>query len=571
MHFSFCPVSHQEVEPQIHSMDDASATVDEHAVDKPAAATAGYTILTGRRLVVVFTAMLLSQMLTALDQTILATALPRIASEFQAFSLQGWIAAAFILAQTVFVLFFGQLTRIYPAKWILVGSIAIFEIGSLVCGVAQNVNALIAGRAVSGAGAAGMYVAILQVLTQVTRLEDRPRLFGVFGAVFAISSVVGPLIGGAFTDHVTWRWCFFINLPLGGVSITGVTLLLKASPPLGSDPTKRSWADVLKQTRRMDFIGAILSAGAVTCLILALQWGGNTKPWDDKAVIITFVFAGVLTAVYVVWEMRMGERAMIPTAIFRTLAVWAIMLYSLLSRFSMLIFSYYIPIFYQAARHRTATESGIDLLPLMLSLVFTLIIGGQIVGRTGHLWPFLVGSQVVLAIGSGLLYTLTPTTSSAKLIGFQILAGIGIGLGMQNGMMALQAVFVDEPRLIGQATSMGSFVGFLGGTIGLGIAEPVFASELTKKLLAYAPEAPLQVVKESPVAIYTELEPEMISGVVRSYSEALRVVFILGVPVAGISLLATLLIPKTKFQKKGSPKQDAGGGASVDKKSLDGE
>ncbi|KAK7039739.1 major facilitator superfamily domain-containing protein [Favolaschia claudopus] len=371
-------------------------------------------------------------------------------------------------------------------------------------------------------------VAILQVLTQVTRLEDRPRLFGIFGAVFAISSVVGPLIGGAFTDHVTWRWWFFINLPLGGVSIAGVTLLLKASPPR---------------------------------LILALQWGGNTKPWNDKAVIITFVFAGVLTAVYVVWEMRMGEKAMVPTEIFRTLAVWAIMLYPLLSRFSMLIFSYYIPIFYQVPRHRTASESGIDLLPLMLSLVFTLIIGGQIVGRTGHLWPFLVGSQVVLVIGSGLLYTLTPTTSSANsFIGFQILAGIGIGLGMQNGMMALQDVFVDEPRLIGQATSMGSFVGFLGGIICLGIAEPVFASELTKKLLAYAPEAPLQVVKQSPVAIYTELEPEMIAGVVRSCSEALRAVLILGVPVAGISLLATLLIPKTKLQKKGSPKQGAGGG-----------
>ncbi|KAK7039735.1 major facilitator transporter-like protein [Favolaschia claudopus] len=550
-------MSHQDTEP--HAADDASGTVHEKSVEK-AASAGGYTILTGKKLAVVFTAMLLSQMLIALDQTILATALPRIASQFQAFSLQGWVATSFILAQTVFILFIGQMTRIYPAKWILVNSIAIFEIGSLVCGLSHNVNQLIAGRAVSGVGAAGMFVAMFQVLTQVTRLEDRPRLFGMFGAVFAISSVVGPLIGGAFTDHVSWRWCFFINLPLGGVSITG------ASPPLGADPNKRSWADVLEQTRRMDFVGAILSAGAVTCLILALQWGGNTKPWDDKAVIITFVFAGVLTAVYITWERYMGERAMIPTAIFKTLAVWAILLYCMLTRFSLLLFSYYIPIFYQAARHRTATESGIDLVPLMLSLVLTLIIAGQFVGKTGHLWPFLVAGPIILAIGSGLLYTLTPTTSSAKIIGFQILAGAGTGMGMQNSMMALQAVFRDEPRLIGQATSMGSFMGFLGGTIGLGIAEPVFASELTKKLLAYAPEAPLQVVKESPVAIYTELEPEMIVAVVRSYSEALRVVYVIGVPVAGIALLATLLIPRTKLIRKGPPGQ---GAPAAEKKNSD--
>lgn len=143
-------------------------------------------------------------LLIALDQTILSTALPRIASDFGAFSLQGWVATSFVLAQSVFLLFYGQVLRIYPAKWTLVAAISIFEIGSLVCGVSQNVNQLIAGRAVSGLGAAGIFVAMLQVMSQVTRLEDRPRLFGMFGAVFGLSSVIGPLIGGAFTDHVTW-------------------------------------------------------------------------------------------------------------------------------------------------------------------------------------------------------------------------------------------------------------------------------------------------------------------------------------------------------------------------------
>ncbi|KAJ6577047.1 transporter [Mycena vulgaris] len=528
-------------------------------------------ILTGRKLAVVFVALLLSLLLIALDQTILATALPRIASDFNSFTLQGWVASSFVLAQTVFLLFYGQILRIFPAKWILVSAITIFETGSLVCGVSQNVNQLIAGRTVSGVGAAGVLVAMIQIISQATRLEDRPRLFGLFGAVFGLSSVIGPLIGGALTDKVTWRWCFFINLPIGGVSLSAVVLLLKAAPPLGSDPSKRSLKDIFEQVLRLDFVGAILVSGAVTCLSLALQWGGNTKPWGDKAVIICFVFAAVLTAVFIAWERYIGERAMTPTSIFNSRSVWAIVAYSFLTRFSLLLFSYYIPIFYQAVRHRTATESGIDLLPFMLGIVLTVITSGQIVGKSGYYWPFLAFAPVFLAIGSGLLYTLNTNTSSARIIGFQILAGVGTGMGMQNSLFAMQVEFRNTPKLLAQATSMASFSQFLGGTIGLGVAEPVFSSELTKYLLKYAPEAPAEIVKQSPTAIYTALPAAMIPGVVKSYTEALRIVFVLGVPVAGLALMSAFLIQNTRIVKSAPPAvaaPDAEKGA-VSEKSVD--
>ncbi|KAF7318484.1 MFS general substrate transporter [Mycena chlorophos] len=507
------------------------------------------TVLTGKKLAVVFIAMLLSLLLVALDQTILSTALPRIASDFDSFSLQGWVATSFVLAQTVFLLFYGQTLRIFPAKYVLISAIAIFEAGSLMCGVAHNVSLLIAGRTVSGLGAAGIFIAILQIISQVTRLEDRPRLFGLFGAVFGLSSVIGPLIGGAFTDHVTWRWCFFLNLPIGGLAIVVVTILLKAAPPLGSDPTKRSWSDLLAQTLRLDFGGATLLAGTITSLVLALQWGGNTKPWNDGSVIASFVVAGVLAVATVFWEIWLGDRAMVPTAIFKSGSVYAIIVYAFLTRFSLLLFSYYIPIFYQAVRAHSATKSGIDLLPFMLFVVGSVIGAGQIVARVGRYWYFLVAAPIFLAVGSGLLYTVSPNTTNAQLVGFQILAAIGTGLGMQNSLLAMQVEFKSMPRLLGQATSMASFGQFLGGTLGLGIAEPVFSSELGKYLLQYAPNAPATIVKESPTAIWTGgLSPDQIPGVVQSYTRALRTVFVLGVPVAGLALLAAAFISNLRLQ-----------------------
>ncbi|KAF8207138.1 major facilitator superfamily domain-containing protein [Mycena galopus ATCC 62051] len=502
------------------------------------------TIVTGKRLALSFIAM---QLLTALDQTILATALPRIASDFNSFSLQGWVATSFILSQSVFVLFYGQLLRIFPAKWILVSSIVIFEDEQ--SPDLERQEYVCASFLPSSSSDDLPVVGMLQVVAQVTRLEDRPRLFGLFGANFALSSVIGPLLG----DNVTWRWCFYINLPLGGVSLLGVMFLLPASPPLGSDPTKRSPRDIFQQTLRLDFLGAILVAAAVTCLVLALEWGGNTKPWGDKAVIICFVFAGVLAAAYIVWEIYMGEKAMTPTAIYKSRSVWAILAYCFLTRFSFLLFSYYIPIFYQAVRHRSATESGIDLLPFMLGLVLTVIGAGQIAGKTGYIWPFLFIGPAFLAIGSGLLYTLNASSSSAQIIGFQILAGIGTGMGMQNSLLAMQVEFRDVPHLIGQATSMATFAQFLGGTLGLGVAEPVFASELGKYLLQYAPEAPAQIVKESPTAIYSALPAAMIPGVVHSYTQALRIVFVLGVPIAGLALLSVFFIKNTKIEKTQPP------------------
>ncbi|KAE9395739.1 ABC transporter [Gymnopus androsaceus JB14] len=507
------------------------------------------TILTGRKLVLVYIAMLLSLMVVALDSTILATPLPRIASDFDAFNLQGWVATAFVLAQTIFILFYGQLLRIFPPKWILVACIAIFEVGSLACALAQNINTMIAGRAVTGLGAAGIWVAILQIIAQISHLENRAILLGGFQFVFGFASVAGPLVGGAFTDDVTWRWCFYINLPIGGASVLAIVLFLKASPPLGSDLNKRTRRHLLQQTLSLDLGGVVLVAGFVTSLVLALQWGGNTKPWGDKDVVICFVLAGVTVVALIFWERYQGEHAMIPLAIFRSKSIYALVMYCGLNQVALLLFSYYIPIFYQAARHSTATHSGIDTLPFLLSVILSVVAGSLYVSKSGRYWPILVVSPIFLALGSGLLYSLQPDTKLSNVIGYQILAGIGTGLGIQNPFIALQVEFQYTPDLLGQAMSMGSFWQVLGGTVGLGMAEPIFASQLSKHLKLYAPTAPASVVTQSPTAIYSTLSPFLIPGVVHSYTEALKAVFLVGVPVAILALLASFLVNNIKILK----------------------
>ncbi|KZV65866.1 ABC transporter [Peniophora sp. CONT] len=515
------------------------------------------TILTGRRLAIVFAAFCMSFFLVALDQTILSTALPTIASHFNAVDNISWIASAYFLPQAAFMLFFGKILAVLPAKAVFMVSVFVFELGSLFCAVSFSVEFLIFGRAVAGLGGTGMWASIMSIIARITTLETRPILLGLFGAVFAVSSIIGPIIGGAFSDHVTWRWCFYINLPIGGVALAIVFVVL---------PNLRVVAGSGKLTAlmRLDWIGAILNFGFVTFLLIALQYGGNELPWDDGMVIAFLVLAAVFAIVFVLWERRAGPRAVLPleVALRRNVLVSTVaavfifmsfVVFNVGSTCRSLVYSCFeltkkLPLFYQVKGH-SATRSGIDILPFMISGVLATLVTGGVVSKTGFAWPFLALAPILPCVGFGILFTVDQGTSFGTLFGYQLLVGIGLGCVTTLPLVVAQAEFADREDLIPLATSFSTFGQLIGSSVGLAVSGAVFASQLKHELGKLAlPSAELVPVLSSVKAIVT-LPVEARSGVISAYIASIQRVFLIGIPATALALIVSLLLVKNRLNK----------------------
>ncbi|EUC59826.1 MFS transporter [Rhizoctonia solani AG-3 Rhs1AP] len=492
--------------------------------------------LRGTKLYVVVTCILVTFLLVALDQTILATAVPRITSDFHALDEVTWIASVYFITQASFMLVFGQLTSVVAGKWVFLGSLFVFEVGSLLCGVSTDVYFLIAGRAVAGIGAAGITVGSLAIGATLVRLEDRPIFMAGAGGCMALANIIGPILGGALADHVSWRWCFYVNLPCGAVSAAGALIVLPTIKPPSNGDVRPAWHRIV----RMDWVGAVLCIGVVSSLLLAMQWGGTSKPWDDPTVIGLLVTFGVLTVLLVGWQHYLGSRAMIPLkALMRRTQIGCCVV-AFLAYLQLLTLTYYLPLNFQSVKGHTATQSGIDLLPIVLSNVTITLIGSIIVKKTGYFlyWIFLGG--IFRALAGGLLFTLTKESGTAKLIGYQIFVGLGGGMTLTNLLVAVQAD-VEHEKYVPQATALVTFAQYIGGITGLGIGGSIFASKLRHNLAIYAPDTPAELLLQSVYAIRTF--PEDAQGpIIDAYTQSLKWTYLLGVPAACLSLFATCLI-----------------------------
>ncbi|KIR53334.1 major facilitator superfamily transporter [Cryptococcus gattii Ru294] len=471
-------------------------------------------VLTGARLYLVFIALMLCVFMFALDQSIVSTAIPVLVSDFHAFNQVAWVITGYFLTQCGFILLVGQVLTVLKAKWMLLGAIFFFELGSLICGVAKDMNTLIGGRAIQGIGASGMFVSILAVIAVVTRVDQRAAFMASFGFVFVISSVVGPLLGGAFTDNVTWRWCFYINLFFGGFAAAAVVFLLPARDPEHAETAPDR--TVFGKLRRLDWLGTGLIFCAITCLLLALAWGGNQYAWNNWRIPFLFTLGGLLVIAFGMWQWRYDKYALIPLSLLKNRTVIASSGAIFFFMLAMLGGTYQLPLFYQAVRGHSPEKSGIDIIPFMLATCVGILISGGVATKFGRYYPFLLIGPPFAAVGFGLLYTIGVHTSNAKIIGYQILAGFGIGLSFQNALVAVQAEFHDRPSLLPQATGVVSFFQLTGAALGVGIINTVQSVYLNTEIKLLAPEVDFNLVRNSVSAIYT-LPPDQQPAVIEAY------------------------------------------------------
>lgn len=506
------------------------------------------TYLTGSRLWLVYTSVLLTVLLVALDESIVVTALAKLSSEFQALDQLTWVVSAFILTQAGLLLFFGQVLTIVSSKATFLFCIIIFEAGSLICALAPSMVVLICGRAIQGTGGSGLFLTMFAIISQIAEPKIRPMLLGSFTAVFGLASIFGPLLGGVFSDRLSWRWCFYINLPFGAVSLVAVVFLQPRYPP----PTTSSEKQSLKQKWiSLDWIGTILAVAMTACFLRSLQSGGVERRWDDPAVIALFVTAAILLVFLLLWERRLGDRAMMPLSILlrRTqlsagAAIFTIMVVNA-------IFTYYLPFRYQALG-KSAEQSGINIIPYMIAMVTGSVVGGWLNSATGWYNPYLIGGSVITTIAAGLFFATNETTSDAKLIGYQILLGVGQGIAMNQPLVALQVEYADTPHLIPQASAIHTYLWLIGALCGISMAGAVFGNQLSKNLANYSDTIPptvVQSVKQSVSAIFS-LPPQQQTLVVTAYIAAVGYVFLIAVVASGITLFAALLLKNKNIKEK---------------------
>ncbi|KAL3472536.1 major facilitator superfamily domain-containing protein [Aspergillus californicus] len=442
------------------------------------------------KIVVIILGLYLSVFLVALDQTIISVAIPEITNRFKSIEDIAWYGSAYFLTSTALQPSYGRLYKIFSAKWAFLFAVFVFEVGSLICAVAPSSTVLIVGRAVAGIGVAGIFSGSMVIISLCVPLPKRPLVFGMFGMVWGIASIAGPLMGGAFTDSsLTWRWCFYINLPIGGVSMGIIAFILQL-------PEQKEFkgTPLLDRIKQLDFIGAFLLIPSIICLLLALQWGGNKYPWSNSRIIGLFIGFALLTILTIFSQLKLGDGATLPPRIMKQRSVVTSTGYALLFGGSFFVLVYYLPIFFQSVRGASAMKSGIQLLPLMLATVVSSVLCGVLVTVFGYYTPFLIGSTALASIGAGLITLYSIDISSSKWIGYQILLGAGVGAGFQVPMTAVQTSLKQED--IPQGTAAVMFFQTLGGAIFIAVAQSLFQNGLIDGIGKYAPSVePAKIVE----------------------------------------------------------------------------
>jgi EmrB/QacA subfamily drug resistance transporter len=476
------------------------------------------------RVRLIFSALLLVLLLASLDQTIVSTALPTIVGDLGGISKFSWVVTAYLLASTVVGPIYGKLGDLFGRKIVLQGAIAIFLVGSALCGLSQNMTELIVFRAIQGLGGGGLFVITIAVVGDIIPPRDRGRYQGFFGAVFGVSTVIGPLLGGFFVDNLSWRWIFYVNLPIGVIALAVISVAFQA-------PADRAHPSI-------DWLGAVLLAGGLSAIVLYTSLGGTTYAWGAPLMIALLVAGVAMLVAFVYVESRAAD-PILPLELFRNRIFTVSNAIGFIIGLALFGAITYLPLYLQDVKGHSPTESGLLITPMMAGLLVTSIASGQLISRFGRYKPFPIAGTALMAVGLWLLSRLEVDTPTAVTAAYMVVLGLGLGMVLQVLVLAVQNS-VDY-RYLGVATAASTLFRQIGGSIGVAVFGAIFANRLTHDLKTALPAG--AHVPDSPnPAVLKQLPDAVRAAYATAITMALHPVFLTAAAAAVVAFLLTWLL-----------------------------
>ncbi|KAF8962048.1 hypothetical protein BGZ46_001232, partial [Entomortierella lignicola] len=405
-------------------------SITESSKSEPQDTNGETTTLPFKELIVVFIGLMLGVFLASLDQTIVSVCTTKIANDFHSLNDIPWVGTAYLLTSTSFQPLYGRFSDIFGRKTTFLFGITVFLIGSALCGAAQNMTWMIIARGIAGIGSGGIMSMVMIIITDIVSLRERGKYQGMIGAAFGFSSVIGPLLGGVLSDKASWRWAFFINLPIGAITIFTVVKVLHLPHTSGSFKEK---------IKRIDFLGSIALIAGLVMVLLPLNWGGSTYAWNSPLVIGLFCAGGAVLGIFCLIEWKQASEPIIPFRLFKSRTNSAVFATSLFLGMGFFGVMFFLPLYYQIVHKETATQAGLEMLPLIVGLLIASIGSGVLISKTGYYRPFIWVGLAIATVGCGLLTLLSVDSSRGVEIAYLFIVGLGVGFCMQTVALAIQS------------------------------------------------------------------------------------------------------------------------------------